>query len=523
MAPGQELSTDVFPSEDELLEALISGEIDYDQYILLLDIAQHGIDSVDLHLLDLIPNLSSLSGRSNSSDLESEQQELFVASNNAPASRVRYRYYRALDSDEQSRYRIDSRVKISDDWRAAFGIRKELSGRERCVERSLTYKRDHGLLRRLTFGSVTERFGLGSVVGYRGKILRYSDALDGESFLYPDNGGFNGVSFDLQPHGWRIRGIASYVRDSATSLRAFAAIGERAVGAIRPYIAVGSNHLHNRATGNSLDDIKLAGGFSARYRRGHVALEYCVQADADRASGAFLVEGVHRLLGTRLEYAGWRYGDRYLDFTAGGRAAAIQTHIELPEVGFTLSSRRPGQGGVQLKGNSELNQQTRLFSSLVVARRNHDSSNVQWLEGLEHDLSRRMSIRVDYLHSDKERDATGGEDDRFIHRIRTEARIATDKLKIRTYLAFSSTSSYGDYVSLFASARFMISSRMGGEVWSNVSRIAQGNVDYWYWYGKLDQRLADGYSFALKLSHRYDRRATVRNSSAVSLEMETAW
>ncbi len=520
---GQELSTDVFPSEDELLEALIAGDIDYDQYIVLLDIAQHGVDTANLYLLDLVPNLSSLTDHANQSGLESEQQELFTGRAGARPSQVRYSYYRTLDTKEQFRYRLDGRVQVSDNWRAEFGVRRELSGRERFVGRSLTYRNDSALVHSLTIGSVTERFGLGSVIGYRGKLLRYSDDLDAESFFYPDIGSFNGLAIDLRPQFWRMRSLASYVRDTAFELSTLAVMAERMTGKIRPYAVFGGNRLRNRADGGKVDDFKLAGGVAVAHDRGRMSVEYCAQAVSGRESGTLLLEGTHNIAGTRLEYAGWWYGKEYIDLTAGGKAAGIQTTVDLAEVDFALSSKRAGQKGGEIRARTNLGHETRLISSAVFARRNADSVNFQWLEGLERELSRKVSVRVDYLHSSKDRNTVDSDDNRFTRRVRGETRFMTDNLRLRTYLAFSSTSSYGDYVSLFASARFKFSDVIKGEVWSNISRVTRGRIDYAYLFGRLSQQLSKGYSLAVKLLHRYDRRATIIHSNAVTIELEATW
>ena len=77
-ATAQELSTEVFPSEDELLEALHLGDISYDQYVLLREVARLGIDSASAHLLDEITNLSSFRrDRYSVRGLEQEQRRPF--------------------------------------------------------------------------------------------------------------------------------------------------------------------------------------------------------------------------------------------------------------------------------------------------------------------------------------------------------------------------------------------------------------------------------------------------------------
>lgn len=522
-ASGQELSTDVYPSEDELLEALIAGDIDYDEYILLLDLIQHGIDSTNFYLLELIPSLFTVGDTVASANLESDQLELFAPARGPKRSRIRYSYYRTIDSKEQFRYRIDSRTAISENWLGKFAVRKDLSGRERIVERALVFRQRYGLVRKLEIGSVIARHGLGSVVGYRGKILDFSDNLDGESVLFPDNGGFNGIVAEIQPQHWRIKGLASYARDSAISLATFAATVERADAHLRPFVTFGATQMRNRSTGNNLDDLKLAAGFSATYHSGNAAVEYCVQPVAGRESQALLAEGVQKAAGTRLTYAGWMYGNDFIDLSSGGKGADIRTLTEIPELDFAIRSKRPGQRGMQVKAKTALTQDTRLVGAIILARRNADSTNLQWLSGLEHDLAHAWSVRVDYLQTDKERDNADGENDRFTHRLRAETRLTTDRLKARTYLAFSSTSSYGDYVSLFASAKFKLSDVMRAELWSNLSRIAKGTVEYWYLYAKLSQQVLSGCSFSVKLNHRYDRRASINHSNAVLLELEAAW
>lgn len=84
LCPAQELSTVVFPSEDEILEALRAGEIDYYQYQILMELSQYGIDADDLYLLDEIPNLWHIGDvRGDTVSLESEQQAMFVGTRDA--------------------------------------------------------------------------------------------------------------------------------------------------------------------------------------------------------------------------------------------------------------------------------------------------------------------------------------------------------------------------------------------------------------------------------------------------------
>lgn len=215
---GQELSTIVLPSEDEAREAMENGEITFQQYLLLCEIILHGIDSSSLYLLDEIPNLVYLrkSDSSLTDPLEQEQQAGFRTRTSVARSgsgrvrgRLGYRFYQRLEEDEQSWYRSFADLVVADRYRVRFRINREKSGRERVVSRSVSYVSRSGPLRRLTLGSFTTRLGLGTLFGHAGKRLDFSRAIDNESLLYPDYGGYNGLLIKTVSGQLAVEGLLS--------------------------------------------------------------------------------------------------------------------------------------------------------------------------------------------------------------------------------------------------------------------------------------------------------------------------
>ena len=166
---AMELSKEVFPSEDELLEALNEGAIDYDLYRALREIAQHGIDSGNVYLLDLVPNLSYF--RRTAGSLQNENEEIqkrpFVRDPGTarPTGTIQYRYQERLGDEEGSLYRLRGRYRFGKALFLSFGVNRELSGRERFVGRRLEYRPSHNALRRVVWGTYSCRFGLGTVLG----------------------------------------------------------------------------------------------------------------------------------------------------------------------------------------------------------------------------------------------------------------------------------------------------------------------------------------------------------------------
>jgi hypothetical protein len=109
-AVSQELSTEVYPSEDELYLALAAGEIDYHQFLILREVIRTGIDATNRHLLDEVPNLSYFHGDtiSLSTNLQREQADGFdprVRADVGTHGECRYRYYRYLEEASESQYR----------------------------------------------------------------------------------------------------------------------------------------------------------------------------------------------------------------------------------------------------------------------------------------------------------------------------------------------------------------------------------------------------------------------------------
>ena len=512
----------VYPSEDELLEALRLGEIDSSQYLILQEIIVHGLDSTNVHLLDEIPNLSLFLADPKSlvTSLEKEQKAGFskpAPRTGRPASTFGYKYYQELEQEGRAQYRSFGRFRINDHFETVFKLHREYTGRERFVSRRLVYKNGRGRLKELVLGNFSRRLGAGTIFGHRGKLLEFSDRIDGESFLFPDYGGYNGLYTKVKFNYVETEALTSVNRDSDHTLISAGGMVSLTKLPLRPGVIIGVSRLKNRKTGERLHDVKY--GLSSRYRYGdsYLGIELCGQAKEQDSWGGVVTEGRHRFRGAEVRYAGWAYADAYIDLTGGSKAGNLHHATALDAVDFSYSQKRSGQEGGMLKSIVLLAGDFEIINSILYAGRNRDTANVEFLSGLVRRFSRSCEIRLDYLNKTKKR--VHNEVDQ---RMRLETRIRTGNLSARSYIAYNTKSSRGDYISLFVNLKYLSPKAGSFEMWSNLARfnLREAAIDYWYAYIKSEQQLFMDVTAAMKLSYSYSRSG--KHRTVILLELRVA-
>jgi len=520
-----ELSTPVFTSEDEAYEALRLGEIDYYQYVRLREIAVNGIDSTLLFLYDEIPNLSFFCAgrRPLETALETEQKKPFARQPEYkwPKGEFSYRYSKKLKEDSQTRYRTLARIRFSDCLSGSFRIHREYAGPERFVGRTITYRNPKGLFRRVTMGSFSQRLGLGTIFGYRGKLLDRSGKLSSESFLFPDYGGFNGLLVTARTNLFNITGIGSFTRDENHAITTVGGMMQKREGRIRPGLLVGINRVKRRGYDSVLVARKLGLYLLSRYNNGYSSLEVSGQAGDPGTAGAVVIEGRHRLEKAEVRYAGWVYSDEYLDFSSGSKAGNVRHDMEIEEINLGYSTKRSGQEGGLIRTVVELCHGLRLNNSLLHARYNRDTMNTQFSSALVRRFSRALSVQIDYLGTVKERAGASTGKDEVQQRSRLEARFTGDRFSLRSYIAYSTSTERSDYVSLFAVLRLSRPELGRLELWSNLARLDSDGVEYWYMYIRNERQLLDGVWVAVKLGYTYYQGEADRYHPVLSLELRT--
>ena len=522
---GQELSQEVYPSEDELWEALCDRVISYEQYEVLRDLVDQGVDSTTRYLLDQIPNLLYLM-RSDSAftdSLESEQSDGFVATRDHGQGRdlidgrVSYRYLMLMDDDDQAWYRGQADLTVADRWRAGLRFSRERSGKERISGRTLGYRSRAGLLRRLDIGTFTTRFGLGLMFGHRGRVLEATSGFGSESWLLPDFGVYNGLSAEMKSGSLMVRTLASATRDTTHRLLAGGVEVKSTNGKLRPGAVGGMIRLTNRQTGMSVDVPMTSVLLEHSYGGGDVAVEIGSQWGR-RSAGGLAVEGRHLFESAQLRYAVWRYGDEFIDLTSGGKSGSLYLTDTLESVAFDFRSRRTGQSGAVLRTTVPLSGRATWSNSLLHAANRRDDNRQQLSSEISYSATSHAALRLSYL-GDWRREATLDPADRSNHQFRAEVRYDGDRMKTKCYIGYRTDSRSEDRVALFLSGKYKFPDGTVYEVWSNFSRIGPDGLERCYLYWRGSWRLTDLLNCGAKVIHSYSRASDMCHTTQLSLEM----
>ncbi len=177
---AQDLSTVILPSEDEIIQARRSGDITYQQYIILLEIAAHGIDSTNIHLLDEIPNLSFFSPDTNtlSSNLEKEQESSFTTgtppTKQAPgilSGKVQHTYCRYTDENGNFKFHSKLGLRYHERFSADMNVRRDYSSYERVTSRTFAYRNRRGPVKRNSYRQLLQTSRHGDSLWLPGEAL----------------------------------------------------------------------------------------------------------------------------------------------------------------------------------------------------------------------------------------------------------------------------------------------------------------------------------------------------------------
>ncbi|HUV31640.1 MAG TPA: hypothetical protein VMY05_11200 [Acidobacteriota bacterium] len=520
---SQGLSTTVFPSEDELREALFLGEIDYEEFGRLQEIALQGIDSTTRFLYDQVPNLSYFAPTRGSlvTPLEAEQQAPFRAGPEpaAVAGELRYRFLQQLQNDDANCYRLSGRLRFGERLSVSFKVHREFSGRERFVGRAISYRARRGFIRNVTLGSFTQRLGLGTVYGYRGKLLSNSPRLGTESFLFPDYGGFNGLIVRGGTNEVQFCALGSSNRGATHSLTTGGGMVARQRGRFRPGAVFGISRLERRTDGAAGTDRKLAVNSEYRYTQGYGILEVVGQSGDFGEAAAVVMEGRHRFARAELRYAGWVYGRDYADLTGGSKAANVRRAVEMDELAFAYSTRRSGQRGALIRTSALLGEDVQFTSSLLHGMSRGAASTTQVSAALVRHLSSALSAELTYLTLRKETGVGINRQERVDQRLRAQARFTSGQVSVRSYIALNASDRRASNVSLFVYVR--LETQAGGRVvlWSDLARLNGDGIQYWYVFLQNEQELHERVRLTAKFGHTYSRTAAQTHRPVISVEL----
>ncbi len=519
----QQLSNDIFPSEDELLEALNQGEIDSEQYQILQEIFIEGISEKNIYLLEEIPYLNKFSVK-NLKDYSIYQKEQLDYISSFPKRKIKngdfiYKYYQKFNENEDARYRLKARYKFNSSWQFDLRLQKEYSSNERIVHRSLYYQSTNGIMNYLYFGNYSKKIGLGAVFGYRGKLLDFSGNIDDESFLFPDYGGKNGFLLNLGNKKYNTIIFTNVIRDYE---HLFRTIGgsikqESESYTLQPILSV--TRLSNRESSVYVDDYKTGINLSKKYKEISNEIEFIYQYGI-KQSFAVVAEGeINFEKSFDATYSFWNYANDYIDLESGSKSGLLRRSIELNEIDYSFSSRRTGQRGGLLNLSFHPKENLQFYNSILYSKINNDSLLFEYSPAIIKQQSSSVLLKFDYIYKYKKNSLSVTNDSRVCGEIYFKNNI----LKVRNNISFKYKTGSPNYIGWFCQIRLK-SNSSEYEIWSNFNKIDIRKLrnDYWYLYAKHKFKIAKTIFGVTKLSHSYSRNSLLKHSTTISSELQIA-
>lgn len=525
---GRTIGSDIYPTDDELFEAYLDGEIDYQTYLNLKDIFESGIDSTDLYLLEEIPNVGYFFEQdlSDYTGLKQEQAEPFIEKStkelsNRPITQFQWKRYQKLETDglDQNRFYINSR--LSQNWTCKVNGADDYYGRQEFSMRSLSYHNSRGTIRNLRIGNYTARFGLGLTVGYRGRLLDKNDLTTGETALYPDYGGFNGFYAEGGPQKNRLKWLFHYDRDDAISTGTTALNFTKAFGNYKVEGTVLGSILRSRLSNIEYDHYQLGlllGYYEPEF---DAAFELALPKGGSENNMAALIESSYKRNKVKIRFSSWFYGQDYINFFGGGRSGDIYKTITVEKIGLQFSDRRTDQTGMLLKTSAPLSDISDFNLSFSTYGNSRYRRNLELLTSFGHSVSKNSEIRLYYELYNKERDGNLSEN----NIMKIEYSLKNSNLSIRTYFGFRNDNDGDNFLSHFIRAKLKNKIFKELEIWLNFSRIniETSNIDYFYGYLRELVNVSKSMALAIKYIYRYNRAYSDREESTLYLETSLVW
>ncbi|MEE8149420.1 MAG: hypothetical protein V3T75_03095, partial [candidate division Zixibacteria bacterium] len=363
-----------------------------------------------------------------------------------------------------------------------------------------------------------KRLGLGTVLGYRGNILDYSTRIDSESLLFPDYGGYNGLNLNFESRKIGSELVVSYLQDSTYSLTTLAGsvgwLGDK----INPMVIASGSRITDRISGRELDIFKYGIGSRLKYDEGYNQTEISMQTTDISAFGAFVTEGRHFFGMAEIKYAGWVYGDNFIDLTSGSKRGNLSETEEIKEVEFRYSNQRGGQNGLLFKTVVQPADKMSLVNALIYAHKNNNNYNFDILSALITTLNKNIQLRFD--HISRIRDRIGS---RTAKRLtRAELRYLSKNVNARSYLAYNSKTGSRDFISILASIRYNHPEFGKLYFWGKLGEInhTEGRLDYWYAFVENRYEVFQNVITIVKFSHSYRRENKEPHVSTFSVGLK---
>ncbi len=518
---AQNLGGSLYSSKDELFEAYLKGDVDYQTYLNLLEILETGVDSTNWYLLEELSDFGYFLTEESTSFTPIEEEQIQAAQRPDAAHFLRMRRYQELaeEGDAETRYYLSSTLRP--DWTVLVRAEDDYTSDPVLNERSLVMNNNDGPVHKMSIGNYTARFGLGLTVGYRGGLFSRSDNRAEESILIPHYRGFNGIFVEGGRRNETARWLFHYDRDRRHRLSATAISLKRKLRRFRlEAIALGAV-LKDRTLNENYYHYQYGFFVNYKYRTNEISLEAASQKEANAAIPAVILESKFKVAPTILRVAVWKYDDDFVNLMGGARAGPASQTVVIEDVDFSFSDRRNNQTGFMLRGDTRMGNRLRHNISFQRFAADRFSSQSRLSTYFGKELSPTIDVRLYYFYNnyDETIDAPGSNETRL------EFQYKRGGAFLRTFIGYSRDRTEREYLSYFVKARKSLAQFGQVELWVNHDKfnLKTGRTDYLYGYIMETVSISSYFEMSAKYSYRYSRSADEKNRHSAFLEGQLKW
>jgi hypothetical protein len=524
---AQSLSNPIYPSDEELFEAYLLGDIDYQTYLNLVEIFESGVDSTNQYLLEEIPDYhyfnQSLSDKEQSD--KREQSEPFLQSDLSQKKKLygslAARHFQKLEEDGQTGNQFQLRSHFPGNWSFDGRFDGDHNGDYLAKHRAFIYQSKRGVVKKFIVGNFTARYGLGLTVGYRGRLLTKNPTDPGNSILFPNYGGFNGLYVQAGRYDDALRWLIHYDRNDTIQIRATAIDYLKRYKQFQGELILLGAILQNRQNDARYNQYQLGTYLQYKAESFRTAGEICWQNKGRAAIPAVLMETEYREGPVDLQLAGWRYDREFTNLFGGGRSGYYYNAISIDTIDFEYNDRRNGQQGFLFSGVSDISKNYKYSLSMMLYGRNRYETTGRLSTSLEKIINANSALKLSYLRQD--RDELSG--NILYHKVRVEYRRQGAKLFFRNYVGYNIDKEGHDFISYFVRVKGLVSGLGRVELWMNIDKINidDKRVDYLYTFIREIVKARRNFELALKYSFRYNRSSSDREQSNFLIEAKWEW
>ncbi len=415
---SQSISSEIYETEEDLLEGLEKGYLTLDQYLELLDLLQSKLrlTSSDLDKLHLIPDVSSvdlLQAKAQGQDLVLGQKiDSFLA-----------------EADEGGGHPLSGRVvwKLREDFqeggetenyllcemargeRLTWRIEADhLSNTSRAISGSGTFRVRKRFLRllfpeysgELVLGNFDKRIGLGLNVGYH-PLLGYaaeSDPKYHQTFLYPVFGRYNGFCAEGQLGSFQ--GLILYSKNRGGEIEDQTRALDLSYGReqVRLGVCLSNGEVRSIAGGGSFKDDCGSFHLDLKLENLNVSGEYARLSNRKSGLAVDLYSSRKRY---SFDLSLWRYDDDFIHPHGGGVSNPDYETVYLEEIDYDYRARQAGERGVFFKSGYEpIDRLSLSFSCSQWRERSYLPDKMKSRIGAGYRFSSRLYFKIYQLWTD---------------------------------------------------------------------------------------------------------------------------